>query len=496
VPTPVFVSYSHRNNAEKEALCEYLTTLPDVALWTDADILPGDEWEQKIDAAMSNTRVAVLLITKDFLNSSYVKNRELPRILERQRGEGVRVVPIIARACPWKIHRWIGGLQVLPKNGEPIWRDDSRAVDEVLNEIAETINALLLLESAPTPPRSQPVAPQADGDTASRVRAIAGGLDALSDLRSAPAVNDTITTFREDFHTASVNIELVRHYKRLHDELHTIHIYYRQLVDNVRWFPEEGSVGRLFETVHADLATSVDELKRIQRETPPGALSSNWIRSVEDATSRLAAGVETRMAAAVTAAIASLRRVLSQEPGRLDSRMNGAARDINVNQLVRALRRVHDSASSSGPGSRLVDRFADGLAGLETLENEWKTMIGLHKGWEEVEATLRLIDESIGEAPEDTNVEDLQELRVQFEFLTAAIAALVTSDSGDWLDRLRRVHDGLSSALSKQDDAGARKHYVQFRSLAGRRFKNLDTKLKDLCGELSQLGKRLELLAD
>jgi hypothetical protein len=500
VPTPVFVSYSHRNTAEKEALCKGLTALPQIALWTDSGIEPGDEWEKKIETALSDARLAILLVTNDFLNSTFVKSKELPRILERQRGEGVRVVPIIARPCPWNLHEWLHRLQVLPEGGKPIWPRKKDAVDKLLNEIVVTIGGLMIRE-VPEPP--EPPKPPGDGappresqDTAAHVRKIAGGLDELAVLRTSPVVDDTITSFREDFRVASAKIELVRHFKRLHDELHTIHNYYRQLTDNIRWFPEEASVLRLFSTVHADLEASVFELKQIQQEAPQGGTPATWIRSVEDATARLASGIDGSALPPVTAAIDSLRRVLSQEPGRLDSRMNSAARDIKVEKLVIALRRVRDAVSVSSPDNRMGERFAEGLASLEALEHQWSALIELHRGWEEVEATQRLIDESIGDAGDgDGTGDDLRELRVQFEFISEAIATLVLSDEGDWVARLRTVHGDLSVALEQRDDAAARKRYMLFRSLTGRRFKNLDTQLKETCGDLSQLGKRLESLA-
>ena len=496
MPTSVFVSYSHRNTAEKDALCEYLNNLPDIALWTDSAIEPGDEWGQKIDLALNGAHLAILLVTREFLNSEFVKSRELPRILERQRGEGVRVVPIIARVCPWNLHDWLQRLQVLPKGGKPIWPARKDAVDKLLNEIAVTIGGLMIRE-AKEPPSTKDIPPVAEPrDAAEHVRAIAGGLDALTELRTVEAVEKTINSFRDDFRVASAKIELVRHFKRLHDELHTIHNYYRQFTDNIRWFPDDASVVRLFHSVHADLETSVLELKRIQRETPPGGTPATWIRSVEDATARLASGIAGGALPAVTAAVDTLRRVLSQEPGRLDSRMNSAAREIKVENLVTVLRRVRDAIAASSPNSRMGERFGEGLVSLEALERQWSGLIELHKGWEEVEAAQRLIDESLGDAGDgDGTGDDLGELRLHFDFISEAIAALVLSEEGDWVDRLRAVHQELSVALQQRDDAAARTRYMLFRSLTARRFKNLDTQLKETCGDLSQLGKQLESLA-
>jgi hypothetical protein len=494
---PVFVSYSHRNDQEKEALCGFLRSLPDVTLdvWSDKEIAPGDEWEKVIDAALDRAKVAVLLITTDFLNSQYVKSKELPRILQRQRVDNVRVVPVIARSCPWNLQKWLSSLQVLPAGGRPIWRDTSNSVDDTLNEVAQAIMELLVPQISKESPRE--VRPSIAESAAARVNPIVDGLDALTALRQVTDVAETIASFREDFRNARLRIEFVTYYKRLHDELHTIHTRcYRQLVDNARWFPAEASVCRSFIAVHADLQTSVLELNRIEKKAPPGVAAANWIRSIEEAAANLGTATGTASTAALNAAIAGLRRVLTQEPGRLDVNMNGAARDMNVKQLVRALRNVRHVLVRDSATAMLVDDFDTGLRNLEVLEGEWTILVELHRAWEEVEATLRLIDESIRTAGDgDMVADELRELRIQFNFLTEAIARLIASDDGDWLDSLRDEHEKLSDALARGDDAGARHRYMSFRSLTARRFENLDADLKGLCRDLSQLGKRLDVLA-
>ena len=56
------------------------------------------------------------------------------------------------------------------------------------------------------------------------------------------------------------------------------------------------------------------------------------------------------------------------------------------------------------------------------------------------------------------------------------------------------MHEKLRDSLNGGDDVGARSQYMSFRSLAGRRFENLDAELKDLCRDLSQFGERLNQL--
>src|SRR5262249_19951723 len=52
-------------------------------LWDDGKIAPGADWAAEIDRAITEARVAVLLVSPDFLASEFVARVELPAILNR-----------------------------------------------------------------------------------------------------------------------------------------------------------------------------------------------------------------------------------------------------------------------------------------------------------------------------------------------------------------------------------------------------------------------------
>ena len=51
---------------------------------------------------MNGSDMALFLISKDFLASRFIQDEELPRLLERRKQEGLRVVPIIIGLCLWE----------------------------------------------------------------------------------------------------------------------------------------------------------------------------------------------------------------------------------------------------------------------------------------------------------------------------------------------------------------------------------------------------------
>jgi len=101
----VFISYSHNDKAWLDRLHVHLKPyLLDerVDLWDDTRIAPGARWEAEITQAIDRARVAVLLVSPDFLASDYIAKAELPRVLERA-GSSLTVVWIPVRASAYEV---------------------------------------------------------------------------------------------------------------------------------------------------------------------------------------------------------------------------------------------------------------------------------------------------------------------------------------------------------------------------------------------------------
>jgi len=102
MPTPrtqVFISYSHADEEYLLRLRKHLAQLErrNIRVWTDKDIEPGDAWLDAIRSALAATRVAVLMISADFLDSPFIANDELPPLLDAARDDGVRILPVIVK---------------------------------------------------------------------------------------------------------------------------------------------------------------------------------------------------------------------------------------------------------------------------------------------------------------------------------------------------------------------------------------------------------------
>ena len=95
----IFICYSHQDKGWRDRLLKFLEPLNDEEkiVWSDLDIQPGDIWDEKIKDSLSQVTIAMVLVSQDLLNSRYVKNEELPRLLKRREEEGVLIIPIFLR---------------------------------------------------------------------------------------------------------------------------------------------------------------------------------------------------------------------------------------------------------------------------------------------------------------------------------------------------------------------------------------------------------------
>lgn len=141
-PPTVFISYSHKDELEKEDLLNHLRVLERAGvfkLWIDDHIEGGGDWQAEITQAIEKSDIVILLISNNFLLSDFIGSQEVPAFLERRSEENLVVFPLIAKYSGWWAFNWLSKMNVRPKNGLPIWRGDNPDIDKDLHEIAREI---------------------------------------------------------------------------------------------------------------------------------------------------------------------------------------------------------------------------------------------------------------------------------------------------------------------------------------------------------------------
>ena len=91
----LFISYSSVDRKWVEKFLPWIRFLErtvGLRYWDDSQIPAGDKWHDEIQKALQATKVALLLVSQDFLNSDYVAESELPHLLDAAEKQGLRIL--------------------------------------------------------------------------------------------------------------------------------------------------------------------------------------------------------------------------------------------------------------------------------------------------------------------------------------------------------------------------------------------------------------------
>ncbi len=142
----VFISYSHEDETWKDRLQTQLAVLEYEGLfsvWEDRQIETGDDWYPEIEKALNEADVAILLISAHFLTSKFIRGEEIPRLLERREQEGIRVIPLILKPCPWHKIDWLSAIQGASKDNIILSGLSEHEQEEIFAQLADKIDDLL-----------------------------------------------------------------------------------------------------------------------------------------------------------------------------------------------------------------------------------------------------------------------------------------------------------------------------------------------------------------
>lgn len=121
----VFVSYSH---LDKEFLTDiqrhFKPFLDQIDFWDDSKIQPGQKWKDEIVKAINETKVAILLVSTDFLGSNFIATDELPPLLKAAEENGAVILIVILKPCLFEEFTELNQYQAINPPTKPIIRMD------------------------------------------------------------------------------------------------------------------------------------------------------------------------------------------------------------------------------------------------------------------------------------------------------------------------------------------------------------------------------------
>ena len=154
----VFISYSHADSDWLERLQTMLAPLQrqgTLDVWADTRIQPGQLWKEEIQKALARAKVAVLLVSPDFLASEFIHKDELPPLLEASRKEGLTILWVPVRHSLYKATT-IAHFQAACDPKTPLSALSLAQQEAELVRIAERLMAIRPLSASPPPPPPEP----------------------------------------------------------------------------------------------------------------------------------------------------------------------------------------------------------------------------------------------------------------------------------------------------------------------------------------------------
>lgn len=140
----IFYAYARKDKELRDRLAKHLKRSRYIEDWYDCEILPGEDWEERIEEKLRTAHIILLLISADFLASHYCYNIEMRRALERHKARKARVIPVILRPVIWEDQPF-SRLQVLPTGGIPVteWSNQEKAFVDIARGIHKVIKRFL-----------------------------------------------------------------------------------------------------------------------------------------------------------------------------------------------------------------------------------------------------------------------------------------------------------------------------------------------------------------
>jgi len=449
-PPDVFLSYSHK---DREWVQEHL--LKRLRAEGVNVLIDRDDFEiaqpsiTAMAEAASRCRHTILVLTPAWVASPWanfewtVAASSSP--LER------RVIPLLLEDC-----------ELAPGISQLVYAD-FRELPRREAEFAKLLKAISRTAPLPGPIKGEPVR---------------RGLVALSELIREPAVREAVVAFRIHFQRVGDRIGALADYKDLHDSLHGLQLHgYDRIAQEARNFPAADlAVDNLREHL-ATLRGILDDLRRIAKRAGFPAAELSWVqRYLEPALQALDAAVEGLAPKELRLCLSLLNRILSVRPAEINTRLNDAARDLPLAELIAAMRVVRDSMSSLDLDADKVKEFATGLETLDSLRQTLSTLVADHDRWQEAEQELRLAEETW-----DGTIEGIED---GWTRVRGTLDPMTTGGTELWTAPFRQEAKRLSQAIAARNPERARIAFRGFRREVSIHFHSVDVMLKDQCDEL------------
>lgn len=142
--TKVFVSYSHADSEFLDDLKRHFKPfLKNIEFWDDTQIKPGQKWKDEIKKNIESCKVAILLVSTDFLGSEFISTHEIPPLLKAAEENGATILTVILKPCLIEEFDDLNQYQFMNAPSKPVIKLDYAEKEELYVNLVRQTKKLL-----------------------------------------------------------------------------------------------------------------------------------------------------------------------------------------------------------------------------------------------------------------------------------------------------------------------------------------------------------------
>lgn len=137
----VFISYSRKDKRYLDELHTQLSLYVRsgyINYWDDTKIRPGAHWREELDQALNSARIAVLLVSSNFLASDFILDYELPPLLAAEKRRETKIISVILNPCAYKLSE-LTDIQMMNEPSQPLSSINKSQREHIWLKVAEEV---------------------------------------------------------------------------------------------------------------------------------------------------------------------------------------------------------------------------------------------------------------------------------------------------------------------------------------------------------------------
>ena len=317
---------------------------------------------------------------------------------------------------------------------------------------------------------------------------IAGkGFDSLKTLvLEEPEVKAKVVSFQSDFTTTREGIRVLNAYKAMHDVLHTLQFQCHDILAQVCKLVAVSDMSwSLVGPVESTLRQQLDRGITFREHLPPG--DTMWFSDLENAAVRLGEASSASEPEALADADNQINRVISVHLATINTRLSSQARNLRLDQSLLGLSKIAEWLEEQAADSDESRSFQEGMEAFGRIDKTLAALVDRHDGWQNVDRELRPAEASLAIGT--------QLVVAYWPNIQARVNELCEQgDDEGFVEKMRSAEEKLTAAIADDAPNKIEPAFRDYYRLAMQQFFVVDLELKELCGNLDEVGEKLSLV--